>query len=88
MQEMQVRSLGGEDPFEWEMGTHSGILAWEISCAEEPSGLLSSGPQRLDTTVRLSSSSHRKELLSSKRKAMPKKAQTTAQLQSSHMLVK
>ena len=87
-QEMQVRSLGGEDPFEWEMGTHSGILAWEISCAEEPSGLLSSGPQRLDTTVRLSSSSHRKELLSSKRKAMPKKAQTTTQLQSSHMLVK
>ena len=27
MQEMQVRSLGGEDPLEEEMETHSSILA-------------------------------------------------------------
>ena len=25
---MQVRSLGGEDPLEEEMATHSSILAW------------------------------------------------------------
>ena len=29
-QEMQVRSLGQEDPLEKEMETHSSILAWEI----------------------------------------------------------
>ena len=29
--EMQVQSLGREDPLEEEMATHSSILAWEIS---------------------------------------------------------
>ena len=29
-QEVQVRSLGGEDPLEEGMTTHSGILAWKI----------------------------------------------------------
>ena len=29
-QEMQVRSLGQEDPLEEEMETHSSILAWRI----------------------------------------------------------
>ena len=29
MQEIQVRSLGWEDPLEEEMATHSSILAWE-----------------------------------------------------------
>ena len=29
-QEMQVRSLGWEDPLEEEMATHSNILAWKI----------------------------------------------------------
>ena len=28
--EMQVRSLGQEDPLEEEMAIHSGILAWKI----------------------------------------------------------
>ena len=28
--EMQVRSLGREDPLEKEMATHSSILVWEI----------------------------------------------------------
>ena len=37
MQEMWVLSLGGEDPLEKEMGTHSSILAW----TEEPGGLQS-----------------------------------------------
>ena len=36
--EMQVRSLGWEDPLEEEMATHSSILAWEIPWTEEPGG--------------------------------------------------
>ena len=39
MQEMQVRSLGGEDPLEEGMATHSSILAWRIPGTEEPGGL-------------------------------------------------
>ena len=35
-QEMQVQSLGGEDPLEEEMAMHSTILAWEIPWTEEP----------------------------------------------------
>ena len=30
MRETQVQSLGGEDPLEKEMATHSSILTWEI----------------------------------------------------------
>ena len=41
MQEMQVRSLGWEDPLEKEMATHSSILAWEIPRTEKP-GVLQS----------------------------------------------
>ena len=33
--EMQVQSLGWEDPLEEEMATYSSILAWEILWAEE-----------------------------------------------------
>jgi len=29
-QETQVQSLGGEDPLEKGMATHSSVLAWEI----------------------------------------------------------
>ena len=43
MQETQVQSLGGEDPLEEEMVTHSSILAWEIEGTEEPGGLQSMG---------------------------------------------
>ena len=39
MQKTQVQSLGGEDPLEMEMATHSDILAWEIPWREEPGGL-------------------------------------------------
>ena len=35
MQEMQVQSLGWEDPLEMEMATCSSILAWEIIWTEE-----------------------------------------------------
>ena len=47
MQEMQVRSLGQEDPLEREMATHSSILAWEIPWTEEPGGLQSMVSQRV-----------------------------------------
>ena len=35
MQETWVRSLGGEDPLEKEMATHSSILAWRIPWMEK-----------------------------------------------------
>ena len=39
MQEVQVRSLGWEDPLEEEMATRSSILAWRIPWTVEPGGL-------------------------------------------------
>ena len=45
-QEMQVHSLGEEDPLEKGMATHSSILAWEVPWTEEPGGLQSMGSQR------------------------------------------
>ena len=50
LQEMQVRSLGQEDPLEKEMATHSSIVALEIPWTEEPGGLQSMGCKELDTT--------------------------------------
>ena len=50
MQEMQVRSLGQEDPLEEKVASHSSILAWRISWTEEPGGLQSMGSQESDTT--------------------------------------
>ena len=44
MQEMQVRSLGQEDPLEKGMTTDSSILSWRIL---EPGGLQSMGSQRV-----------------------------------------
>ena len=41
MQEMQVQSLGWEDPLEEGMATHSSILAWKIPWREEPGRLQS-----------------------------------------------
>ena len=46
-QEMQVRSLGREDPLEEAMATHSSILTWRIPRTEEPDGLQSMGSQRV-----------------------------------------
>ena len=48
-QETQVQSLGGEDPLEEDMATHSRILAWEIPWTEEPGGLQSMGFQKSRT---------------------------------------
>ena len=36
MQEIQVQSLGQEDPLEKGMATHFTILAWEIPWTEDP----------------------------------------------------
>ena len=47
MWETQVQSLGGEDPLEKEMATHSSILVWEIPWTEEPGGLQSIRSQRV-----------------------------------------
>ena len=47
MQETRVQFLGQEDPLEKEMSTHSSILAWRIPWTEEPSGLQSTGSQRV-----------------------------------------
>ena len=44
---MRIRSLGGEDPLEEGMATHSSILAWRIPWTEEPGGLQSTGSQRV-----------------------------------------
>ena len=49
LQEMQVRSLGWEDPLEKEVATYSGILAWEIPRKKEPGGLQSMGLQQSGT---------------------------------------
>ena len=49
MQETRVRSLGGEDPPEEGMATHSSILAWRIPWTEEPGRLQSLGLQESDT---------------------------------------
>ena len=46
-QERKVWPMGREDPQEEEMGTHSNILAEEISWTEEPGGLYSKGSQRV-----------------------------------------
>ena len=43
------RSLGQEDPLEWEMANLSSILAWRIPLPEERGGVA-----ELDTTERLS----------------------------------
>ena len=45
MQEMQVQTLGREDPLEKEMATHSSILVWRIPWTDEPGGLHSMGSQ-------------------------------------------
>ena len=45
--ETWVQSLGGEDPLEKEMATHSSILAWRTLWIEEPGGLQSMGLQRV-----------------------------------------
>ena len=47
MQETRVQSLGGEDPLEKGMATHSSIIASRISWTEEPGRLQSMRSQRV-----------------------------------------
>ena len=46
-QEVQIRSLGWEDPLEEEMATHSRTLTWKIPWTEEPGGLQTVGSPRV-----------------------------------------
>ena len=65
--EMQVWSLGWEDPLEEELATLSSILAWEVPWTEEPGGLPPMGSQKSRT--QLSSWAHiRVSCLQRKRK--------------------
>ena len=57
MQETWVPSLGGEDPLEKGMATHSSILAWRIPWTEEPDGLQSLGVTESDIFILLTSQS-------------------------------
>ena len=57
--EIQLRSLGQEDPLEKGMANHFSILAWRIPRTEEPGGLHSPwGPKELDTSEQLTLSLH------------------------------
>ena len=47
MQEIQVQSLGQEDPLEEEMATHSSFLAWEIPMDRGAWWATAMGSQRL-----------------------------------------
>ena len=50
VQEIQVQSLGREDPLEKKMAGHSSILAWKIPWREEPCGPQSMESQESDMT--------------------------------------
>ena len=47
MQEIQVQSVGGEDPLEKGMSTHYSILDWRMPWTEEPGRLQSMASQRV-----------------------------------------
>ena len=50
VQEMQVQSLGRNDPLVKEMAIYSSTFAWEIQWSEEPGELQSIGLQRVGHT--------------------------------------
>ena len=50
MQETRVQSLGGEDPLEKEMATHSSIVAWKIPWKRSLEGYNPWGHKESDTT--------------------------------------
>ena len=53
IRETWVRSLGGEDPLEKKMATHSNTLVWKIPWMKEPGRLQSMGWQRVRQTEQL-----------------------------------
>ena len=58
---MQVRSMGGEDPLQKGMATHSSILAWKISRTDEPGGY---SPKSQTQLKGLSTQAHLRDELS------------------------
>ena len=50
MKKTWVRPLGGEDPLEKEIATHSSVLAWRTPWTEELDGQQSMGSQESDVT--------------------------------------
>ena len=58
-QEMQVRSLGQEDPLEKDIATHSSTLAWRIPWTKEPGRPQSTGSQSWTWLKRLSTAQQR-----------------------------
>ena len=52
IQEMQVQSLGREDPLEKERATHSSIPAWSNPWTEEPGGATVYGVAKSRTRLR------------------------------------
>ena len=56
MQEIQVQSLGQEDPLEKGKATHFSILAWRVPWTKEPVGYSPWGPKESGTTERPTSS--------------------------------
>ena len=58
VQEIWVRSLGWEDTLEYEMATHSSILAWNIPWTEKLVGYSPWGCKELDMTEQLSTHTH------------------------------
>ena len=56
MQEMRVQSLGGEDPLEKGMATHTSVLAWRIPWTEKAGGF--HGVTESDKTERLNTHTH------------------------------
>ena len=53
MQEIWVQSLGGEDPLEKGMATHSSIPSWRIPWTRSLAGYSPWGRRESDTTERL-----------------------------------
>ena len=51
MQEMQVQSLRRKDSLEWEMATHSSILAWRIPQKRSLAGYSPQDHKESDVTV-------------------------------------
>ena len=56
---------GGEGALQKAVATHSGILAWRISCTEEAGGLQSMGSQRVGHDQNQSSSGLQPHLIAS-----------------------
>ena len=51
IKEARVQFLGGKNPLEEGMATHSSILGWRIPWTEEAGWLWSIGLQKLDTIL-------------------------------------